>query len=244
MAMHHGVNMPEAEAEFRQLIYNRNIAIVGPVSTGLSNGDEIDSCDVVVRPNFLPGSATPEVTATAGARTDVSYFNGVASKMLTGEIQQAVEQRALRLVVLRPFNYSVGRQLIVSPGDLRYNPNESNAALRARSFGIQRIVHDVLKYRPKSIKLFNIDFFTGPSNYKRGYTAGQLLVDVDPYFVGSGHDYRSDFLFTKNLWERSLISGDLLVEELLQLSPDSYVAKLDQKHDRSGDLMIKSGMGS
>jgi len=244
MGKHHGVSLPEAEAEFRQLICNKNVAIVGPVRTGLNNGNEIDSYDAVIRPNFLPGSASLEVAATAGSRTDVSYFNGVASKMLAGEIQKAVEQRALQLVVLRPFNYCTGKQLIVRPGDLRYNPNESNALLRARSFGIQRIMHDVLKYRPRSIKLFNIDFFTGPSNYKRGYTAGQLLVDIDPYFVGSGHDYRSDFLFTKSLREQSLVSGDSLVEEILQLSADSYLSKMDRKDDRESDLIVNKGAGS
>lgn len=238
MPMHDGVNLREAEAAFHTLVSNKTTAIVGPTDNGLQNGEEIDSYDVVVRTNFLPVALTAERAAATGTRTDISYFNGVASKMLTCEIHQAVERRSLKLVVLRPFNYSIDRQLIVKPGDLRYNPAESNALLRARSFGVQRVLHDVLKYRPSRVKLFNIDFFVSSENYKKGCKARELLADVDPFFLGFGHDYRGDFVFTKNLWNRSLISGDGVVEKLIQLSADTYLATLDQKHNHTSDVIL------
>lgn len=227
METNDGVNLPEAEDAFRSLICGRTVAIVGPLANGLQSGEEIDAYDVVVRPNFLTGELSHERASALGTRTDVSYFNGVASRMLSREIREAVQSNSLRMIVLRPFNYRQDRPYIVRRGDLRYNPSESNAFLRARSFGIQRIVHDILRYKPRSVKIFNIDFFVSSLSYKEAYQASKLLTDLDPYYLGSGHDYRSDFDFTKCLRTRSLITGDRLVNEILDRTTKEYLELLE-----------------
>ncbi len=232
-----GVNLPEAEDTFRRLICDRNVAIVGPLANGMQSGEEIDSHDVVVRPNFLTGELNREQASALGTRTDISYFNGVASRMLSREIREAVQSKNLRMIVLRPFNYRQDRPYIVRRGDLRYNPSESNAFLRARSFGIQRIVHDILRYKPRSVRIFNIDFFVSSLSYKEAYQASKLLTDLDPYYLGSGHDYRSDFNFTKNLRARSLITGDSIVDDILGRRTEEYLELLSGYHE----LPMKSG---
>ena len=227
METNDGVNLPEAEDAFRSLIFDRNVAIVGPLANGLRSGAEIDSYDVVVRPNFLTAEPSYEQASEFGTRTDISYFNGVASRMLSREIREAVQRSSLRMIVLRPFNYRQDRPYIVRRGDLRYNPSESNAFLRARSFGIQRIAHDILRYKPRSVKIFNIDLFVSSLSYKKGYQASRLLTDLDPYYLGSGHDYRSDFEFTKRLRTHSLIEGDKFVIEILNRTTQEYLELLE-----------------
>lgn len=234
LGLHDGVNTPEADEAFAELLRGRSIAIVGPVENGLRNGDEIDSFDVVIRTNFLPASTDRERAESFGTRTDVSYFNGVASQMLTGEIEAAVASGALRMIVLRPFNYVLDRSMIKRPGDLRYNPSESTVLLRAKSFGVQRIMHDVLRYSPARVKVFNIDFFLSRNAYNKGYKARELLADSDPFYLGSGHDYRGDFIFTKRLRDVGLVSCDDEVNRLLDLSPADYLRRLDRDEDLSG----------
>lgn len=234
-----GVNLPEAEDAFRRLICGRTVAIVGPLTNGLHSGEEIVSHDVIVRPNFLTDLLSPQQASALGTRTDISYFNGVASRMLTREIHEAVQSEKLKIIVLRPFNYRHDRRHIVRPGDLRYNPSESNAYLRARSFGIQRIVHDILRYKPRSVKIFNIDFFISSQSYRKAYKAGELLTDLDPFYLGSGHDFRNDFEFTKCLRDRSLIAGDKIVNEILDRTTEDYLGLLEG-YERS----VESGSGT
>lgn len=229
--LHDGVNLPEAEEAFAKLIEGRSVAIVGPVDIGLANGKEIDSFDVVIRTNFLPDNVDPQRAERFGTRTDISYFNGVASQMLTAEIEAAVATGTLRMIVLRPFNFVLDRLMVSRPGDLRYNPSELTVLLRARSFGIQRIMHDVLRYSPARVKIFNIDFFLSRDSYNRGYKARELLADSDPFYLGSGHDYRGDFAFTKRLREVGLVSGDDVVNRLLDLSVSDYLRELDRGED-------------
>ncbi len=221
------INLPEAESEFRKLISGRTVAIVGPLPNGLCCGKEIDSYDVVVRPNFLGGDDDVERSSHLGSRTDISYFNGVASRMLASDMEEALMAQRLRMVVMRPFTFRQDKRWIARQGDLRYNPNESNAYLRARSFGVQRIIHDVLRYQPREVKVFNIDLFVSSLAYKTGYRASELLTDLDPFYLGSGHDYRSDFMFTKRMRETSLVAFDPVVTDLLERTPQEYLSLLE-----------------
>ena len=119
------------------------------------------------------------------------------------------------------------------PGELRNDPGESAPYLRARFFGIQWIVHDILRYTPKAIRIFNADFFLSSTNYKENYKASKLLAGIGPFSIGADHDCRADFEFTKRLRDYSLISGDAVVDQLLDRSREDYLAGLDHERERS-----------
>lgn len=227
LILHDGVNLPEAEARFRELIAGRSIAVVGPVDNGVDEGEEIDSLDVVIRTNYFPGKPHSRRARVFGVRADISYFNGVVSQVLSSDIEQAVATRALQMVVLRPLNFMPGRLMIQHPGDLRYNPSESKVMLHARSFAIQRILHDVLRYEPASVKIYKMDFFVSKDAYASDYKAKQLLSGRDPFFRGVGHDYRGDFAFTKRLYKAGLIDAGEVIGRILDLSVEEYLVKLE-----------------
>lgn len=228
LALHEGVNTIEAEMLFRELISGRSVAVVGPLDDGLEEGDEIDSFDVVIRTNYLPGSSEVDRVRRFGARTDISYFNGVASQALTAEIENAVRKGAVKMVVLRPMNYAQGKTMIRRPGDLRYNPSESKVMLRARSFALQRILHDILRYGPARVKIFKVDFFVSKDSYAKSYAIRQALGGTDPFAFGAGHDFRADFEFTGRLLKAGLISANEPISRLLRLPVADYLRVLDR----------------
>ena len=232
LRIHERVNLPQAEKIFGDMIANRSIAIVGPMFEGRYNGKEIDSYDVIIRTNYVASSPQSErIFAAQGSRTDISYFSNFVSQELFSEIREAVDSRCIRMAVMPPSAYSYGRQHLSEPGDLRYNPGEPTAHLRAMSFAIQRIVHDIFRYNPSSVKVFNIDFFITSADYKKNYRVAELLAEIDQIYLGSSHDYRKDFTFMKCLRDQSIISGDDIVESLLDHTPEEYLAKLDQSQE-------------
>ena len=232
LRIHDGVNKQQAETVFREMVANRTVAIVGPVIEGRHNGAEIDSYDVVIRTNVVASAPRSErVFDAQGSRTDISYFSSFVSQELFGEIQEAVENRHISMAVMPPSIFAYRRQLVSEPGDLRYNPGEPTAFLRAMSFAIQRIVHDIFRYSPSSVKIFNVDFFVTSAAYKKNYRVAELLADIDPNYLGSNHDYRSDFEFMKCLREQSIVKADADVHKLLGRTTDEYLALLDQAQD-------------
>jgi tetratricopeptide (TPR) repeat protein len=230
-------NPPAGEDRFRSLVEGASVAIVAPAHPELEQGEEIDGFDVVIRTKYVPSDAGIHARAT-GARTDISYYAVGSSPFVTEHIAEALRDGHLRMVVFRTIRYPWQAHHIVGPGDLRFVPSEYRASFRASQFAVQRIVYDVIRYRPRVIKVFNSDFFANPREYRRGYGldprdnhAARGLVRPLSAFA---HDYRSDFVFTRRIAGAGLIEVDATAARLLELTPAEYLAVMDRKRTAAG----------
>jgi tetratricopeptide (TPR) repeat protein len=225
---------PEAEHRFRHLIESRNVAIVGPAGYRINSGSVIDDHDVVIRTKYA-AMTNPEDGQHFGRRTDIAYYSDSSAFVLEEEIRTALSAD-LSLAVLRPTTYNARPHDDRLVGRVRTMPNEDLAHFQASHFGIQRILYDVLRYRPASVTLFGADFFTGERLYADRYQtdielayAPRQLVRVLPMF---GHDLAADFRFSKGLHEAGLFRADDMASALLAQSPDAYLALLDANSAR------------
>lgn len=230
LPLHDGTNLPEAEDAFRRMVEGRTIAIVGPAMSNVDHGDEIDGFDVVVRTKYV-SSAMAGHERSAGSRTDLSYYALGSARFLAADIFDALATGQLKMALFRTATYDRANTYLHHPGDLRYLPSEYQGGLRSGQFAIQRIVYDLLRYRPARIKIFNINFFLAEQLYRPGYLAdyvqqyeAQGLAQVLGAF---GHDFRADFVFTQRLHRHGLIEVDEHVASLLQLTPEEYLRSLD-----------------
>ena len=221
-----------SEAAFDELIRGRRVAIVGPGQSDLESGAEIDDHDVVIRTKFVSNQLDDHATM-AGTRTDVSYYALGSAQFLRADITEALEAGALQMAVFRTATYAADPPHLVRPGDVRYVPSEFTAGLRASQFAVQRIFYDLLRYRPASIKVFNIDFFLSPDSYRPGYLAEYANEAEQQGFVkvlgAFGHDFLADFRFTRSMHQYGFLDVDANIERILDLEPDEYLRALDRR---------------
>jgi len=237
LPIHDETNLPEADDIFRELVTGRTVAIIGPASTGLDHGDEIDAFDVVVRTKFVSDRMEGQ-QQQAGSRTDLSYYALGSAQFLQDDIIDALDRGELRQAIFRTATFSPTARSIHHPGDVRYVPSEYVASFRSGQFAIQRIIYDLLRYRPAAIKLFNINFFVDPNAYRPGYLADYTKdfksLGLTQVLGAFGHDYLADFLFTQRLYRARLITGDSVVTSLLDLSGSEYLSLLDSRDAAAG----------
>lgn len=220
------------ETAFRRLLEGRRIAIVGPAQSEGDHGAEIDSHDLIIRTKFTQ-STGPGSDTSAGTRTDISYYALGSVRFLGDEIRRALSRGDLQMAVFRTATYESNTRYLHRPGDLRYPPSEYQGSFRAGQFAIQRILYDVLRYSPASVKIFNINFFLAENPYRDGYLADYTKTYAERGLVqplsAFGHDYRADFVFTQRLFHAGLIEADPSVSALLGLTPEQYLKALDAK---------------
>jgi hypothetical protein len=228
---------PEAEHGFRELIEDRHIALVGPAGYRIGSGPTIDEHDVVIRTKYAPMTEPKEVEHF-GSRTDIAYYSDSSAFVLEADIHRALSAD-LRMAVLRPTTFNAWFPDDHAVGRVRTTPNEDLAHFQASHFGVQRILYDVLRYRPASITLFGADFFTGERLYADHYQVDIELAyrprQLEPVLPMFGHDLAGDFRFSKMLYDAGLFRADEVTASLLEQSSDDYLALLDANSARQSN---------
>lgn len=90
---------------------------------------------------------------------------------------------------------------------------------------LQLALHDILYYKPKSIEVINVNFYT--KKYNQSIDGNELA----PYKSHLLHEPMMNFYYAKQLYDRGLFYGDQDVSELLGLSVEEYVNKMDEVYD-------------
>lgn len=222
------------DQEMRELVRGKRVAIVGPADSGESYGHEIDGFDLVVRPRFQPDFIA-ERAETLGSRSDIAYFSARDLLELKDQTAAAVESGELKLAVGRSMSHKHLKHLDLPW--LRFYRQEFSLYYHGSQLGIQRIAYDLLQFDPSEICLFNVDFYAGSSPFTRGYRDG---VDVA---FGPGsilndlvlvHDLRSDFAFMKSLKNSGRLTARGVAQEVLSLSTEEYLQKLESESGLRG----------
>lgn len=92
---------------------------------------------------------------------------------------------------------------------------------------------DLLRFHPKSIKIFNTNLWLDveESNYyihKQKFSPENIIM----------HDILSNFIFTKKMHELKLIAADKVLSKILSLSPEEYLTKIINKHTNTKGCIL------
>ncbi len=211
------------DAAFAQVVRGVSIAIVGAASPERAQGAEIDGFDLVVRTNFRDAAIIRPHAAAIGARTDIAYFNGNFEPDHREMILKGLESDGPRHIVLRfddPEALAAyrGRAVVRISGIV-------NPFYRMNAYAIPKIVHDLLRFRPGRIKVFNADFFLGAQPHYAGY------LDYDINLVQSfrGHDVLRNARLMRLWRERNLIEADERLEGVLSLSEPELIDRITER---------------
>jgi hypothetical protein len=219
-----GFAQDEARQAAREIFAGRRVAIIGPgrPPEGVT-ADRFDSYDVIVRPNLFLDKTTAGTTGSR--RTNVAYFNSGITRLGLDDLLLVAADQGVRQVVLRRPRDLGSLAARLRAGIVRLVDIEPSCHLFASSFGIQRLTYDISLHRPRSIDVFNVDFFAGAVEYVDGYK----IDNADVSFRGYSHDFRGDLILSQNLRATGAVSFDAVADRILDMDVADYLALLDAK---------------
>ena len=142
------------------------------------------------------------------------------------------------MAVFRPAAWPVVDLERFDDGQLRFTPVEYSLGLAASSFGIQRILHDVLRYEPATVRIFRSDLFASADSYESAYRTYRDVLDhcagMLPNLDGYGHDLLADFRLTRRLAAAGTVAVSPELASILSWSDDEYLTRLEQLGSAAG----------
>ncbi|WP_186171462.1 XcbB/CpsF family capsular polysaccharide biosynthesis protein [Vibrio chagasii] len=220
--------LTQEEKDFSDYVKGKSIAVVGPVNSELVQGEEIDNFDIVVRFNFKGISNLP--SDYFGTKTNVSFYIGtkLPRDKTNSELVNAMNN--LDWVVSDvihnendPCFYGVKTRVRnrYKSGHPKYT-----TLYKGTNNAVQRALIDLLRFKPKNIKVFNSNLFLD-NNYTAGYNT--KLVNPSDYGF-TRHDPIGNFTLIKNLWLNEIIEVDSELKRVIALSEEEYCEALEYRY--------------
>ena len=208
------------DLRFGNIIKNKRIAIVGPSNSLLNQRDEIDNFDVVIRMN-QEAHLEKSLADYIGTRTDVNYFGGALIESRKEKVFDFINESKIQLVC---FKNEDTFEALNSTKITTRQWFEFPWSFECSHMMVQNILLDLLCFSPKTIKLFNVDFYLG----KKKYLSDKYKVGIysrSPVF--DLHDPFVNYRVVKFLYEKGFIEADPNIKKILKYSNRLYIKILE-----------------
>lgn len=219
-------------------IHRKRVAVVGPVPAKTSLGAEIDRFDRVAKFNYRGGDVgcDPE---TQGVRVDIAYYNIEQSKYISRNKSPAFLGDLLFPVFIKNKAYRVlkdanPRGRVIRNLQWLLLDSEFNAGPNA--------VYDILRFAPGQLKVFNSDLMLTAGRFKGYWQPGAKEVNYC-YSFAKTHDPVLQFRYFQNIWKAGVIIGDEAFEDVMSMSLEEYIHRLQEAHGAIGRERICPRLG-
>ena len=223
-------NLDIINKKFFKMINNKSIAVVGPANPLENNGKEIDSFDYIVRINILlsdKSAITLDETKT-GLKTDIIYYN-----------DDMVRRWEETIMSLKSNTWNVFKNKKNSKKYIDKTKRETcstqttldflRGSTTAGSMMVPNILFDLLKYNPKKIKVFNVDFYYDGFNYMDDYKK-KINIERNVAIFSKElrkHDAFFNYQLIKNFLNNKKIQIDKMGMRPMIISDKGYADRLD-----------------
>ena len=230
----------------RSHVEGKSVALVGP-SSGNDNSEEIDRFDLVLRIGYVGSDSLPE---GGGKRCEIAYYqeHKIRGIKAAGKYEPV---KSLDLVLLpchrgknvdREFLQSIGvkEDTIAELEALKFHFGSANALVK--------VLYHVLLCNPRRVKVFNTDLFLSKV-YPKGYIGNKTrLTDTGGWryedagmcrSFASKHNPLEQLIFYKELYREGYFEADPILDEIINMSRESYCNRLDELHGRP----LREGLG-
>lgn len=236
-----------AQSFYFNFTNKKTVALVAPGIVKSDHGVEIDKHNVVARVKYL-GNEYSQNSLNVGTRCDINFLLDQLVEFIIIDRNKNPNSHSflnkVRLVVTRKTTFNSENFPITLPLS-----SLAPTFLTTATSGTMAIF-DLLCKNPKQVKLFGFNFYTERQQYNseilKLYNSKDFIREnglrKNEFEYGTNqrgsciiassrtnHDYLSDFLLVKNLYELSgLIDGTPEVLEILKLTADEYDARLEE----------------
>lgn len=219
----------EAEQTMFSNVHQKSVAVVGPMPSKVASGDEIDSFDLVAKFNYRGGEGGCDPT-TQGTRVEIAYYNIEQSKYISRKMSSTFMADLLSPVFIKDKAYRVLRNAnprgrVIRNAQWLLLDSEFNAGPNA--------VYDILRFSPTALKVFNSDLMLTAGRFKGYWQPGANEVNYC-YSFAKTHDPVIQFRYFQSIWRSRAITGDAAFEEVMSLTLEEYICRLQQAHGSIG----------
>jgi hypothetical protein len=207
---------------FIKYLTGKKIALVGPNTSAKYIGNEIDNFDIVIRTNYRFGSNKP--FEIYGSKTNISYYNSFRISIMENVIKK--NQNNLDWMVFKS-NNDIKKLNLSFSNNTRVSNDPKNFFLFSSPMSPQRIIFDILTFKPKYFKIFHFDLYN--SGF---YNSDYKDWDLNNKAISNSlreHGAYSCFIFMKNFFNLNLFEADVDTENVLKLSSLQYAENLDKR---------------
>jgi hypothetical protein len=215
------------ERRLRDFLRGKSVAVVGPAPGDQPNGAEIDTFDVIVRPNrLLP--PTPDQFSRHGSRTDIVSFAATRARQLR-HVADPVAQHLDPAVRFALFKY---RAPTLSGGAPAV-PVSRHALRHVHPYAMRQLNHlpQIIFYLNSfdisRLKVFNANFFLARDPWERDYVPEGRISDLLTQLVFSdsldvGH------WFVRSLYQSCVVEADEQLTSVLDLETERYMGEMSE----------------
>lgn len=207
-------------------INSKSIAIVGPAPSETDNSEEIDSYDVVIRCAYKGKDAIP--SAGFGNKTSISYYNIENALAYAGSINLGFFND-LDYSVFKSIDYVYQRKMRDAKKG-RAGFFSDHMAFSGHFNMLPIILFDIFHFKPKSVKVFNNNFFLSDTSYHEGYLTLRDLGVKERWSSFANHDLISQVRFVRNIWKSQILEVDKDCEAVLRLSDWDYIKGIEETY--------------
>ncbi len=210
--------------DFKNYINGKKVALVGPAQCDLHLGSEIDTFDIVIRPNFKENSNEP--FSIYGSKTNVAYYNSYRVAEKKEDIIKIYKK--LDWIVFKSTNDIKKLGLVDHNNRFRVTKDPIDNFLFEDPMLPQRIIYDIAAFKPSYFKLFHFDLYNS-KNYSDSYKNWHLDKQNISNSLRS-HGPMSCFIFMKIFHKLNFFSTDEETEKVLNLNEIQYARNLDKNY--------------
>lgn len=210
--------MAKEDEYYADMVRDKSIAIVCPGYSLMEDGQEIDGFDIVIRISYGFGGVYDE--AIYGKKTNCAFYANY--RLDTSGEQFFVDVAKNCFIIMKNNNSQFQKDLIIC--------NKARLAKYYTVFspGFENqmpiILHDLLHFAPKKIKVFKADLYTGERLYNDINNHDDLRLNI------ALHDCFSHLLLLKYFTKipNSIIEFDIPLTCLVNGSLSQYADKLEK----------------
>ena len=229
----------EALAIFNNLIFDKEVALVGLGAPSGEYGVQIDATDTVMRLKFVGLENLPD-SKYHGTRCEISQYNLAKPLVEYSALKQgAIFLDSLTLII------TLDASLLEIRGVPVLSRRSECSMYRSTAVSGLRCLKTAIKGNPQSLKIYGFDFYTKIEQYGNevlGFfrsdvwqLGGTFVWDRIGHFPKfeitnsfSGHDPVSNFCFAQNLYKAGLFEIEPYGKSILELTPYQYVERLEE----------------
>jgi len=201
--------------DLKTLVNGKKIAIVAPL-TNKNDICEINHYDLRVSFNYYYGSIANE-----DLLINISYYNHEAVNKYD---LNNVSNQNIFMVFKSKSDYKDQKKKYGNEKNKGYLNNDRSLVYgRYGSFALQSAVIDLIKYKPKAIKIFGANFYASKKIYNTSYGKNEKTWQGLRL-----HDPISNFNFLKNVRKLGIIEFDELGNSVIEKSSYEYAGLLDE----------------
>ena len=209
-------HITQSDRSYAELIRDKRIAVVAPSAAETFRGEEIDSYDIVIRTNIVEPELLKNVAKHTGRRTDIVYFNG--------RFEDAVDLKALSESSTN-IKYFCHRFKLKEESKNSRIGYIANPYFGMNTYAIPKILHDIIRFKPKEVSIFNTDFFLNKTPHYHGY----IDYDVDLMKSFRAHDALRNFKMMKGYWSAGLYTAKPPLDKILSMSEEQFIDTIEQR---------------